>query len=244
MAIFGKLFLGGIGALVGGPVGAILGTVIGHKLFDSGHAQTFSDQQRAQTIFFVNFISCLAKMAKADGRICEKEIKVIEEIFEKQLGLNAQGKHMAINIFNAAKEDSTPLESFIEQLISLPGYNQAMGTTLLSALGHVAMADGVLDPAEKDILLRAEKALRLPSGTVNRMMGQVDDIDEMYKILGCNANMSDQEIKKKHREKSLEYHPDKLVSKGLPEEFMKYANNEMVKINKAYDSIKKARGMH
>ncbi len=244
MAIFGKLFLGSIGAMIGGPVGAILGAVIGHKIFDSGQSHIISDQQKAQTIFFVNFISCLAKMAKADGRVCKKEIKAIEEIFEKQLGLNAQGKHIAINIFNAAKKDSTPIEHFIEQLVSLPGYNPAIGTTLLSALVHVAMADGILDPAEKDILLRAEKVLRLPSGTVNRMLGQDDNLETMYEILGCSADMSDQEIKKRYREKSLEFHPDKLVSKGLPEEFIQYANNEMVKINKAYDAIKKARGMH
>ena len=49
------------------------------------------------------------------------------------------------------------------------------------------------------------------------------------------------EIKKVYRQKCMDYHPDKLASKGLPEEFMTYANEQLAKINQAYESIKKSR---
>ena len=52
---------------------------------------------------------------------------------------------------------------------------------------------------------------------------------------------SDADIKKVYREKCLQFHPDKLASKGLPDEFMKFANDQLVKINEAYETIKDAR---
>ncbi len=53
--------------------------------------------------------------------------------------------------------------------------------------------------------------------------------------------MTDSEIKKVYREKCLQFHPDKLASKGLPDEFMKFANEQLAKINEAYETIKNAR---
>ena len=54
--------------------------------------------------------------------------------------------------------------------------------------------------------------------------------------------LSDDEIKKVYRQKCVEFHPDKLASKGLPDEFMKYAHEQLTKINEAYETIKKVRG--
>jgi DnaJ like chaperone protein len=53
--------------------------------------------------------------------------------------------------------------------------------------------------------------------------------------------MTDSEIKKAYRKKCREFHPDTLASKGLSEEFMDFAHKEIVKINEAYEAIKKSR---
>ena len=52
---------------------------------------------------------------------------------------------------------------------------------------------------------------------------------------------SDGEIKKKYFKLVKEYHPDTLISKGLPEEFLKFANERLANINKSYDRIVKIR---
>ena len=67
------------------------------------------------------------------------------------------------------------------------------------------------------------------------------DLDNDYKILQCSSSESDEEIKKKYFKLVKEYHPDTLVSKGLPEEFLKFANERLANINKAYDRIIKYR---
>ena len=49
------------------------------------------------------------------------------------------------------------------------------------------------------------------------------------------------EIKKQYRKLVTEYHPDKIESKGLPEEFIKFANDKFIIIQEAYDHIKRER---
>ncbi|MCK5100394.1 MAG: DnaJ domain-containing protein, partial [Desulfobacteraceae bacterium] len=49
--------------------------------------------------------------------------------------------------------------------------------------------------------------------------------------------------KKQYRKLATEYHPDKIQAKGLPEEFVKFANDNFIKIQEAYEYIKKKRGL-
>ena len=63
------------------------------------------------------------------------------------------------------------------------------------------------------------------------------NIAECYEILDCTANDTDQIIKQKYRKAVAEYHPDKIQSKGLPKGFHDFANEQMQKINKAYENI-------
>ena len=53
----------------------------------------------------------------------------------------------------------------------------------------------------------------------------------------------DAEVKSAHRKLVREYHPDVLASKGLPEDFLEYAQQKMGAINDAWDVIKEKRGM-
>ncbi|HAD47251.1 MAG TPA: molecular chaperone DjlA, partial [Idiomarina sp.] len=62
-------------------------------------------------------------------------------------------------------------------------------------------------------------------------------------ILGVKESQSDAEIKKAYRKLMARHHPDKLASKGLPEEVMKEAQARAQDIQAAYDTIKQKRGM-
>ena len=62
-------------------------------------------------------------------------------------------------------------------------------------------------------------------------------------MLGCSASDSDDVIKAKYKKLIKEYHPDVIASKGLPEEFMKFATEKFDQIQKAYETIKKVRNL-
>ena len=65
-----------------------------------------------------------------------------------------------------------------------------------------------------------------------------------YKILSVNRDDDNSTIRKRWIQLSKEHHPDNLVAKGLPKEFIDQANDELSSINLAYDKIKKQRGIN
>ena len=67
-------------------------------------------------------------------------------------------------------------------------------------------------------------------------------IDDAYRILGVNKNNDDKDIKKAYRKLMSEYHPDKLVSKGLPKQALEIAKSKTQDIQAAYELVKEKRG--
>ena len=57
----------------------------------------------------------------------------------------------------------------------------------------------------------------------------------------ASAQASDAEVKRAYRRLMSQHHPDKLVSKGLPEEMMKLATQKTHEIRQAYEMISAAR---
>ncbi len=234
----GKIIGGVLGSFIG-PWGTAIGIGIGHQ-FDKGASRV----QEAGMVMQVAFFGCLAKMAKADGSITKEEINAVEQIIAR-LGYTPNMRAAAIEIFRKAKDDSHTATDYLNQLASVIRFNPQIGMTFIAALHAVAQADGSIHPNEREILRQAERAFRLRPGTIDALLGggRTNNLDGAYKVLECAPGMSDAEIKKIYRQKCIGFHPDKLASKGLPQEFMEYANGQLAKINEAYDTIKKARAL-
>jgi DnaJ like chaperone protein len=56
-----------------------------------------------------------------------------------------------------------------------------------------------------------------------------------------SETLSDQEIKRAYRKLMSQYHPDKLIGQGLPEDMLEVATEQAKEIQVAYDLIKKHR---
>lgn len=69
----------------------------------------------------------------------------------------------------------------------------------------------------------------------------VNALEDAYKALGVNRNSSDAEIKRAYRKLISQYHPDKLMGQGLPEEMISVATEQAKEVQSAYDLIKKNR---
>ena len=72
-------------------------------------------------------------------------------------------------------------------------------------------------------------------------MNLKDNTADPYKILGVSRDDSDQEIRKKWIQLNKEHHPDNLIARGMPKEFIEQSNKELAAINLAYDKIKEIR---
>lgn len=75
--------------------------------------------------------------------------------------------------------------------------------------------------------------------SVRAMFGT--DTKSAYTILEIDENASETEIKKAYRKMAVKYHPDKLST--LSDDIQKAAKEKFVKVQEAYETIKKQRNL-
>lgn len=249
-----------MGMLMGGPIGAIIGGAIGHLFVDrkieeqlaadsgSGREQfrgtSFTNQEKRQAVFFASVFAMLGKMAKADGAVTHVEIRVVERFMRDHLRLDRQARMFAINIFNRAKIDPYPFVQYAIEFARHFHDDKNMRMVLFEMLFEVAVADGGLHRSEEVLLEEALRHLNIPGQVYAELKNRLTpSVDPAYAVLGLTREATSAEVKKAYRAKVMEYHPDKIVSKGLPEEFLQFAEEKFKEVNEAYEKIKKTRGL-
>ena len=248
MTWFGKIMGGSVGFMLGGPIGALVGATLGHTLIDDKTRSNYAEQGRLtgqeqrQAVFFTATFAMLGKMAKADGRVCENEIKAIRAFMHDKLRLDPVTQKFAMGVFNEAKDNATPFEEYARQFGQVFKNEQQLRVMFFEMLFTVALADGVLHPAEEKILRASPVMLGLHGDIFDTVKRQfVSDLSHHYAVLGLGDGAEMSEVKKAYRKLVTEYHPDKIVSKGLPEDFIKFAEEKFREINEAYETIQKAK---
>ena len=244
MGLMGSLMGGMVGFAFGGPLGGILGALIGGRLSGSASVPRMNTHQQEQTAYFVTTFSLLGKMAQADGKVDESEIALVKSLIEHNIGLDAQAKQFALQIFHKAAESAYGFEELARQFYDIFKMKPAMLHSMLDLLTKMAMADGVLSASEDELLSLAARLFGIDRKGYNHVKGQYTNANEhYYAVLTCDSSATDDEIKKKYRKLVRDFHPDTIVSKGLPEEFTEFASEKFREIQDAYEHIKKERGM-
>ena len=237
---FWKAGVGGmIGFTIGGPIGGILGAIIGSKLGDKEQARP-SINQKNQAAFFTALFACFAKIAKADGKVTREEVDKVDHFIKDRFKFPPDQRAFAIQVFNHAKDDNNSFRDYASQLSSLLSNNQSALVMFYELLFELSMADGHLDPTEEVILSEAIPIFGLEPDLFNlnkRKFGA--DISDAYAVLGVTKDMSYKEIKTAYQRKRKEFHPDTLLSKGLPEELLEKAKDKFIEIQSAFEEIEK-----
>lgn len=250
MGWMGKLVGGTIGFALGGPLGAILGATFGHA-FDTesdidaeNNRQRLSSVEQHQITFFVGAFSMLAKLAQADGQVTREEIDSIEAFMEKDLRLDMQGRHAAVNIFRTALKAPGEFSDFARQFYSQFHNQPQLLELMIDILIRVAVSDGDMSKAEEVLIQSAVTIFNFSHQRYEQLKAQyAHNSDTAYAVLGCQPTDSDEQLKRCYRKRVQEYHPDKIAAKGLPEEFTRFAQDKFREIQDAWEKIKTARGI-
>jgi len=242
MSIWGKIIGGTAGFALGGPLGAILGVMAGN-VFDKSKKRKFNfnqiSNQQKQNIFALSIIILSAKIAKSDGVVTKDEITAFKEKFK----IPPSEMSQVAKIFDEAKKSQFGYEKIANQIGMLFSGNQLMLEELLNNLFFIAEADGNISVSEIEVLKSISHSFNLSENDFQRIFNSRlnDKESDPYKVLGVNRNDSDEVIRNKWLELSKKHHPDFLLAKGLPDEFIEQANKELSSINLAYDKIKNLR---
>ncbi len=266
--MFGKILGGFFGYWVGGLFGALIGIWVGNS-FDKGvsgvrvHRVGGADRQRIQRHFFTSLFSVMGALAKADGQVTDTEIRFARDVMT-QMQLDESSRQEAIELFSKGKQPDFPLEQTLEQFRQDCGQYRDLIRMFIEILMHVGYADGELHSGERRLLNHIRIRLEFSElefqqiealvknarhfgsgGQQGRHGAQVSPgqmLNEAYEIIGVTRESTDAQIKKAYRRLMSQHHPDKLVSKGLPEEMLKLATAKTQEIQKAYELIKDSRG--
>ncbi len=254
MGWFGKLTFGSLGLFLGGPIGAIAGAALGHHLVDkkegfprrtiyTGHKSSYGPTVQAQAAYFVSIFSILGKLAKIDGVVTRDEIAVVDN-FVNNLNISEGERHFAKQIFNEAKNSTYSIDDFAFQLYRINRHQPTVLVSFFDVLFQVAAADGAFHPAEEAALKRIKDIFQISDQQFNNMKATYfDNIDKFYRTLNCSPESTDQEIRSNYKKLVKDFHPDIIVSKGLPEEFMHFATKRFREIKDAYEKIRQERNI-
>jgi DnaJ like chaperone protein len=275
----GKVVGGTLGALIGGPIGAALGILLGHQFDEhSGNAEpnprlNGSAENLAEIgeRFFRATFRVMGYLAKADGRVSEREISAARGVMS-DLRLNPQQIQAAIAYFTAGKQsDFDPaaelgslryacqgrpelLRVFLEIQVRAALAGNNMEGPVRNLLTRVANSLGV-SPLE---LAQIEAVLRIRTGSFHHGPGSqgysrtngaptgpsaAEQLDQAYKVLEITATASKTEIVKAYRRQLSRHHPDKLKANGLPDSMIEHAKQRTQLIIEAYELICERRNL-
>lgn len=258
---FGYLLTGGSiwGAIIGFYFGSMFDRGLSQGDFIGGFHSSRGRQQ-IQQVFFKTIFSLLGHLAKADGRVSDDEIQTARSIMQ-QMRLNEEQKQQAMAYFSEGKAVDFQIDVLLNEYVQVSHQNQMLTKMLLEVLILGALADGELHSNEEKILLHIfdrlgfnktdyERLVAMVQGqqhfhqdggsggqTYYKQQSSVDALKEAYVVLGVGVEASNADLKKAYRRQMNQHHPDKLVSRGMPEEMVKMATEKTQEIKAAYELI-------
>ena len=263
MRYTGKIAGGLLGFVLGfGPVGAVLGALIGHQ-FDAHAEQRGAGARTAHAAavgerFFRATFRVMGFLAKADGRVSEQEIAAARAVM-MQLRLTPAQVHSAIEHFTAGKRPGFDLDGELAELNRVCLGRAHLKRVFIELEIRAALAGNNLDGPVRPLLGRIaerlgvssfefaqiEAALRIHArGFGPQTAGDAaGDLERAYRVLGVNAADGDREITKAYRRQLSRHHPDKLKANGLPDSMIEHAKQRTQQIIEAYELIRERRGM-
>lgn len=251
MAGYSKWIGGGLGWAFGGPLGAILGFAVGSMIdkastevdtqyiHDDYRYQRSQSRQTQSGDFSASLIVLAAAVMKADGKVVKSELNYVKEFFVRHFGEEK------------TKELLPLLKKVLDQQINLyqigmqikMNMRQADRLQLLHFLFGVAGADGSYSTSEVNVLSQIATSIGINSYDFQSIKAMfIKQISGDYKILEIEKTATDDEVKKAYRKMATKYHPDKVAHLG--ENIKKEAEQKFLKVQEAYENIKKQRGMN
>jgi DnaJ like chaperone protein len=185
--------------------------------------------------FTIAVIALGAKMAKADGTVTRDEVMAFREVFT----IPPQEEGNAARVFNLARQDVAGFDLYAEKIAAMFGPGDPVLVDLMEGLFHIALADGEYHPHEDAFLRDVAGIFGIGAPCFRSLVARFvpDAVPDPYDVLGVAHDAPIDQVRAAWRQAVRDNHPDRLMSRGLPEEAIRLAENRMAAINRAWDEI-------
>ena len=240
MGYLGRIFGGGLGWAIAGPIGGLIGWWLGSRLDEEEEQQREtlkSPQESKPGDFAVALMVIFAKVLKADGRVLKSELEYVKSFLLHNFSYE-DAREMLHLLKNLLEQDYYIYEvaDQINQHLSEPEKLQ-----LIHVLFGLSQADGEVHPKEVEVIEEVARYLHIPEQSFQSIKAMfAPNTDRWYEILGVSPAASNEEIKKAYHRLAAQYHPDKVQHLGP--EFTQLAEQKFKAINEAYQHVRAQRG--
>lgn len=203
-------------------------------------------------------IALMAKVAKADGNVCELEAEFLSNIFTDISLVFENDKEIRIqlkDIYSHEKESFTNTIEIAKKYLQLTKGDYQKRLKILEYLLNLAFIDGEFSEAEYMIIEDISNAIEIKKADLDAIINKFEEylkakqnqtkmnLSKAYEVLEITQDSSNDELKKQYRKLVKQYHPDVITGQGADQATIDKATNKLQEINEAYEIIKKSKGI-
>lgn len=196
----------------------------------------------------------MAKMASADGKVCELEEQLVKNMLDdlsKEFRDTARAKEILSELFERETQSPEGVELLALEFTRLTKGEYKKRLKLVEFLLTLAYADGTLSEVEREIIIDIAAYLELDNEDFNRIYDEFElyfasritkermSQEEALKLFGLSEEEARGEtLKRRYRELVKEHHPDIIQGKGMDKNFIEAATKKLQEINEAYEILR------
>ncbi|WP_270969151.1 molecular chaperone DjiA [Campylobacter upsaliensis] len=221
----------------------------GAKGFARGFARGVMQERVEEFKRRMNYyvIALLAKIAKSDGRVSEKEAEMISELLDAN-AKDEKERAFLKSAFNEHKENLNDVFEVAKDFLKEVPLPKNERLNVLRMLVFMALIDGEFNAKKRELLEQIARAFSIALNELEAFIESLSRLkspkkelneNEAYALLELKTGASLSEVKKQYRTLAKKYHPDILNANNVSEEELKKGVEQFQKINEAYEFLKK-----
>lgn len=186
--------------------------------------------------FTAAVIGLAAKMARADGYALQVELEAAQRVFRPPEGEEGNFRRA----FILAQQTVLGFESYAKQVGRRYRARPCLLEDVLDGLFHIAAADGRVTEAELAYLEEVAAHFGFSDLEFRRIKATNlgPEASDPYAVLGLLPGAPIEEVREAWRKLAADNHPDTMLSRGAPPEFVAIAREKTAAINAAYAQIR------
>jgi DnaJ like chaperone protein len=180
-----------------------------------------------------------AKLAKADGRADVGEYQAFAEVFQPDEGSQRNVRRL----YDLARQTTRGFESYARQLKKRYSGCPQLLEDVLDGLFYIAKSDGAVTSHEETYLQKVAELLGVSPLSFRRLKATHlgAGADDPYVVLDVEPDAPDDVVRTKWRQALSAAHPDRVLSRGLPQEYLEVAHAKSAAINAAFNQVMRER---